>query len=101
MDSQPTYRDDINLVCWKFNKPQDEHGKRSLFSSSPLLYSITLNILCTRFLLYLLTVDQRPRRIAHAAIFPLVAQCLHTQQDHERELNVMWAFLVLKMLQSC
>lgn len=65
-----SYRDDMNLVCWKLDNPQAEHNGWGLFVSNPLLKSNALSILWVHLCwLYLLAVDNKPRRIAHAAIF--------------------------------
>lgn len=60
----------MNLVCWKLDKPQAEHNGWGLLVSNPLLKSNALSILWVHLCwLYLLAVDNKPRRIAHAAIF--------------------------------
>lgn len=64
-----SYRDDINLRCWApLSSPQARHCNRGLYASSPLLVSLTLSILWVCFLLYLLTLLNKPRRRAQAAI---------------------------------
>lgn len=73
-----SYRDDMNLLCWTPPaSPQAWHCNRGLFTSNTLLLSTTLNIRCACLLLYLLTVLNKPRRNAQAAIFPALAR-LHT-----------------------
>lgn len=74
-----SYRDDMNLLCWAPpDSPQARHCNLCLYASNPLLISATLSILCVCFLLYLLTVLNKPRRSAEAAIFPPLARS-HTR----------------------
>lgn len=74
-----SYRDDMNLRCWTpLASPQARHCNRGLFTSNTLLLSRTLSNLCVGFLLYLLTVLNKPRRNAHAAIFPGLTDFTHT-----------------------
>lgn len=70
-----SYRDDMNLLGWTApGSPQARHCNRGLFTSNPPLLSTTLSILCVCLLLYLLTVLNKPRRNAQAAIFPVLAR---------------------------